>query len=117
MERSTVIRSPHLTLNVNQERLIHRLSQKLERFFPKVVDCEVSIEPPPQSHRKGGRFTVRVDVGVPGNDVHVRNADHDDLNMAIHAAFETAKRLLEDRSQLRRNEVKRHEPGPREIQV
>ncbi len=117
MERSTVIRSPHLSLTKNQERLILRLSQKLERFFPRVVGCEVSIQPPPKAMKKGAPYSVRVDVQVPGNDVHVREAETTDLDSAIRNAFDTANRRLEDLSQLRRHAVKRHEPGPREIQV
>ena len=117
MEQSLVVRSPHLTLNDHQERLIKRLAQKLDRYFPHVVSCEVSIEPPPHNRGKGKPYVVRVDVGVPGPDLHVREDSETDLERAIHSAFNTASRRLEDYSQLRRREVKRHEPGPREIQT
>ncbi len=113
MEQPLVLRSPHLTLSENQEKLINRLAEKLGRYFPRVVGCEVSVEPPPRSHRKGGPYQVRVDVLVPGNDLHVHETHDQTLEGAIRKAFATAKRRLEEYSQVLRHDVKRHGPGPR----
>jgi len=117
MEHPLIIRSPHIALDEAQQNLIEQLAAKLERYYPHMVRCEVSIEPPPQHHRKGKPYEVRIEIGVPGPDLHVREDNETTLDSSVRAAFEKASRQLEDYAQLRRREVKRHEPGPREVQA
>ena len=117
MQQPVVVRSPHLHLSSPQHDLIDQLARKLERHYPRLVGCEVSVEPPPGSHRSGGPYEVRVDVKVPGQDLHVSGSHESTLEGALRGAFAAATRRLEDFAQMQRHETKRHEPGPREIQT
>lgn len=116
MEQPVVVRSPHLHLSPPQHALIEQLTGKLERHYPRLVGCAVSVDPPPGSHRSGGPYEVRIDVKVPGQDLHVSGSHDTTLEGALRDAFQAASRRLEDFAQQQRRETKRHEPGPREIQ-
>lgn len=117
MEQPVVVRSPHLHLSPPQHALIEQLVGKLDRHYPRLVSCAVSVEPPPGSHRSGGPYEVRVDLKVPGQDLHASGSHESTLEGALRQAFSAASRQLEDFAQLQRREIKRHEPGPREVQT
>jgi cold shock CspA family protein/ribosome-associated translation inhibitor RaiA len=90
----------------------------LERFFDRVIGCDVVIEAPPHHSRKGHPFGVRLEISVPGgppvvvSHPHHDRADHDDAHVAIRDAFNAAKRQLQDRARKQRGEVKLHEGPP-----
>jgi ribosomal subunit interface protein len=88
--------------------------EKLERFFSRIIRCEVVISCP-HRHRHAARlFNVQIHIVVPGEDVIVtrdtaRNEAHRDVYIAIRDAFNAAERILEDRARKIRREVKFHE--------
>lgn len=74
---------------------------ELEKFYHWLVSCRVDIELP--EHRRHGSLSkVRVHLGVPGKTAkqeaeHLElAAEHHDVSMAIHAAFNAAHRRLEE---------------------
>lgn len=92
---------------------IDKQVQRLERFFPKIIGCNVTVAAPHHHHRKGNPFQVRVDISVPGREIIVsphpqRGGAGEDLYSAISGAFQAAIRCLRDYFQIRRGEVKRH---------
>jgi ribosomal subunit interface protein len=93
------------------EAIVREKAAKLDRFFERIVSCDVTIEAPHRHHHKGKRYKVRIDVGMPGNDVHVnqegpKNQAHDDVYVAIRDAFDAAVRQLEDHARKLRGDVK-----------
>ena len=73
--------------------------------------CHVTIEAPHRHHHKGKLYKVRIDVGMPGKDVHVnqegpKNHAHEDVYVAIRDAFDAAVRQIEDHARKLRGEVK-----------
>src|SRR6476620_94127 len=83
------------------EAVVREKAAKLDRFFERVVSCNVTIEAPHRHHHKGKLYKVRVDVGMPGKKgVHVKegakNKAHEDVYVAIRDAFDAAVRQLED---------------------
>ena len=105
----------------------------LEQFYAGVVRCRVLIELP-HRHRHGGRhFHVRIEMTVPGGppivvnhepSLHGRMKDiegkahhkdteiqavHRDAYVAVHQAFDAARRRLEDFAREQRGAVKLHE--------
>jgi cold shock CspA family protein len=89
--------------------------QRLERFFGRVTSCRVAIRAPEARHVKGGLFSVRVHLELPGersvvvSRVPSARKALGDPNVAIHEAFRTARRQLQDQVRVLRGEVKAHD--------
>jgi ribosomal subunit interface protein len=93
------------------EAVVREKAAKLDRFFERIVSCDVTIEAPHRHHHKGKLYKVRIDIGMPGNDVHVnqegpKNQAHEDVYVAIRDAFDAAVRQLEDHARKLRGDVK-----------
>jgi len=98
------------------EARIREKAIKLERFFDRIVGYEVTVEAPHRHHHKGKLYNVRIDITLPGSDVHVGHAGpldhaHEDVYVAIRDAFDAAIRQLEDHVRRMRGDVKSHTPG------
>jgi ribosomal subunit interface protein len=92
------------------EAHIREKAGKLDEFFSHIMSCRVVVEMPHKHHQQGKNFTVRIDIGVPGNEIVV-NRDHaEDVYVALRDAFDAAKRQLEDYARKIRGDVKTHEP-------
>jgi len=86
---------------------------KLEEFFNHIMSCRVVVDVPHKHHHQGKQFNVRIDIGVPGNEIVV-NRDHaEDVYVALRDAFDAAKRQLEDYARKMRGDIKAHEPKNR----
>jgi len=95
------------------EERIRKKAVKLERFHDRIIGCTVVVEAPHRHHHKGKLYKVRIDIGMPGKDVHVnqegpKNQAHEDVNVAIRDAFDAAVRQLEDHARKLRGDVKSH---------
>jgi cold shock CspA family protein/ribosome-associated translation inhibitor RaiA len=93
------------------ERDVRERVGKLERYHQKITSCRVAVTPP---GRKGDVFEVSVEIIVPGRTIIVagepgKNQAHEEVYVAIRDAFDAAVRQLEDFTQVRRRQVKRHE--------
>lgn len=77
-------------------------AKKLERIFPRLAFCEVTIDSPHRHKTHGREFRVRLELGVPG-DVLVVSGDHGHENAyaALNAAFAHGARQLADVAQRR----------------
>jgi len=89
-------------------------AEKLERYFDRIVGCDVVIEAPHRHHRKGKLYDVRMTISVPGDDIVVNHSKphshaHEDVYVAIRDAFNAAYRQLEDHARKMRGDVKTHE--------
>ena len=105
----------------------------LEPFYSGIGRCRVLVEVPHRHHRSGRHFHVRIEMTVPGGSPIVVNHEpslhgplkdveetehrketeietvHRYAHVAIHEAFDTARRLLQDFARERRGAVKTHE--------
>ena len=75
--------------------------QQLESLFGRITGCHVVVAQPHRHHRAGRRYSVRIDLVVPGAEIvvnrdHHPDRDHDDPVVALHDAFHAARRRLED---------------------
>lgn len=107
----------------------------LERFHSGIVGCRVVVDVPKRHQKGGSPFNVRVEVTVPGappivvsheptahgplkdaaapahrkaNDIE---AIRRDVHVAVHQAFDAARRQLQDAVRERRGAVKTHMAG------
>jgi ribosomal subunit interface protein len=83
------------------EARVRDLTARLERFHDRIISCRVVIEAPPGHSSKGGPFTVKVEVTVPGgainvNSAHALHPEHADVYVALRDAFDAVTRQLQD---------------------
>jgi len=105
----------------------------LEQFYAGIVGCRVLVEMPHRHRHDGRHFHVRIEVTVPGGapivvshepslhgplkDVeeaaHRKETEiegvHRYARVAVHQAFDAARRRLQDFARERRGAVKTHE--------
>lgn len=105
----------------------------LEQFYEGLIRCRVLVEVPHRHRHDGRHFRVRIEVTVPGGSpivvshepsLHGRSKDveeeahrkedeiqsvHRYARVAIHEAFDAARRRLEDFAREQRGTLKAHE--------
>jgi len=107
-------------------------ADKLEKYCGDITSCRVAVDLPHRHHKDGNRFSVRINLTVPGEElavthgsnVHGSKQDLDEeewvkkfdvegmrkhLRLVIKEAFDVARRRLQDYTRLRRHAVKTHE--------
>lgn len=82
--------------------------EKLESFFDHIISCHIVVEMPHKHHHQGKEFTVRINIGVPGNEIIVNRDHHEDPYVALRDAFDSAKRQLEDYARRVQQKTKAH---------
>ena len=65
---------------------------------------------PHRHSQQGKQFSVRIDIGVPGNEIVVTRDHAEDVYVALRDAFDAAIRQLKDYVRKLRGEIKKHEP-------
>ena len=95
------------------EAKIHEKVDKLEKFYDRLIGCRVALEVP-HRHHQGNLYHIRIDLTVPGGELVVdrtppEHQAHEDIYVAVHDAFDAAKRKLQDYARLQRQDVKTHE--------
>jgi cold shock CspA family protein/ribosome-associated translation inhibitor RaiA len=93
--------------------LIQEKTAALDRFYPRITGCRVSVERSGEHHRrgKGAHYRVRIELTVPGKmlvvsrDPELHRANEDAF-LAASEAFREIRRQLQDFARLRRGEVK-----------
>lgn len=104
------------------QRLRHEIRERVDalgKFHPRLSSCRVTVEMPHRHHLAGNRFHVRIELRVPGESIVITyeptvlgalpegkaskltKAGEADvvaryLYVALHAAFEAARRRLQD---------------------
>lgn len=86
------------------EAVESRIRQELaefEKFYSGLRSCRVEVEAP-KHERRGSVSKVRIDLGIPAKNggqeaehLEVRS-QRKDAPMAVHAAFNTARRRLKE---------------------
>ncbi len=97
------------------QSLIDEKVAGLERFYPRIIGCHVTIERPGRHHRhgKGAHFRVRIELTVPGGRLVVGRdpeeaKDHENAYLAIQEAFRAMRRQLQEYASRQRGDVKFH---------
>ena len=109
MQRPLKIVSRDFPLNEAFEAEIREKASGLEHFHSHLSGCEVTVSAPAiKHHRKGGPFTVRLRLTVPGKELAVDRQAEEELSQAIREAFAAAGRQLQDYAREQRGAVKAH---------
>ena len=99
------------------EAHIRERAEALDRFFPHIVSCRVTVESSARQHRQGKMYNLRIALTVPGHEIAVKRDPpehhaHEDILVAVRDAFDAARRQLEDYARRSRVETKTHEVPP-----
>jgi ribosome-associated translation inhibitor RaiA len=83
------------------ETLVRQKAAKLAQFGPRLMNCRVVVALPNRRHHRGKIFAVMIELEVPGGSLWVNRTPpmdhrHEDARVAIHDAFDAAKRRLQD---------------------
>jgi len=93
-------------------------ADKLDKLYPHMTGCRVSVELLHRRHQTGNGFEVHIEMFVPGETIavtqeahHVRQkfAHADDPGLAVREAFRTAERRLLEFKRKQKGEVKPHD--------
>lgn len=74
----------------------------MQTRFDRLVGCTVVIDAPHNHSRKGGLYSIGIELRVPGTTpIHIGRPHHDDhahedVYVAIRDAFAAARRALQD---------------------
>jgi ribosome-associated translation inhibitor RaiA len=95
---------------------IRKQIAKLEKLSEHLSDCRVIIEVPHRHQHQGNIYHVQINLTVPGNQLIVNRQpsaqqSHEDLDLAIRDAFESAERQLKEYTRQRRGDIKTHAGG------
>ncbi len=88
---------------------IRRRVAKMEEFVPELISCHVVVDAQGGRHQQGHRYRVKIDLRV--RDEELLAGDHhagEDIEIAMHGAFDAMTRRLEDYIRQRRGQVKQH---------
>ncbi len=110
MQRPLQITSRNFALTAAVEGQIRERAEALDKYFGRLTGCHVVLEAPVRHHRKGGPFSVRIDLRTPQAELSVSKQGAEDLAVAVRDAFDAARRRLEDHLREMRGDVKSHEP-------
>lgn len=102
MERPLEIAFHNLPPSEALEAEIRKRVAKLEKFFPRLTGCRVSVEALHNQHQTGNVYEVHVVLSVPGRDIAVSREPHKakqryahpDVYVSVREAFESAERQL-----------------------
>lgn len=92
-------------LPLETRRDVEARAARLDRFYERIQRCRVTVEGPGRHHLKG-RWSVKVDVRVPGKEIVATRQHGEDLGEALREALTATGRLLQDHVRRCRREVK-----------
>lgn len=101
----------HMPSSPAVETAIRDKVAKLEQLSSQITRCEVVVEEPHRSHRKGDLFHVRIHMFLPGGEIVVVRdpkdaVEHEDPYVALRDAFAAARRQLETHLRRRRYDAR-----------
>jgi ribosomal subunit interface protein len=103
MPQAVNITSRDFKLSQALEAQIRDDVDSLDRYFDRISHCDIAIESPAiRHHHRGGPFSVRVRLTVPGAELVAEQQAEEELSQAIRKAFDVIRRRLEDYSRIKR---------------
>jgi cold shock CspA family protein/ribosome-associated translation inhibitor RaiA len=99
------------------EGLIREHVGRLEKLYPHLVGCRVSVEMLHKQHRNGNVPEVHIAIRVPGREIAISREPHrakqrraaPNIHTSVKDAFRAAEKRLKDFKDLQYGEVKKKE--------
>jgi len=95
------------------ETLVRQRADELQHFASRISACRVVMDCVHRQNHVGRQYFVHIDLTLPGSTIVV-NRDggndhvHDDLQVAIRDAFDSARRQLQDHAHRQDGAARRH---------
>ena len=113
MDRPLEIAFHNIASSESLETLIREKFARLEKRFPRLVGCRVSIEALHRQHRSGNVYECHIVLSIPGKDLAVSREPHrakeeyahPDVRVSVREAFEAAERMLLEQKEQRREDT------------
>ena len=104
----------HMDSSPAVETRVRELANLLGVLSDRIQSCRVVVDSPHRHHHQGKVFNVKVQLGLPGEDVVVdmerpQRDGHEDVYVVLRDAFDAAKRQLQQRMSSLRGDERRHE--------
>ena len=113
MQIPVQITARNLELSEPEEQMIRRAAAKLDLFWDRITSCRVVVEVPHRRRRTGMSYNVRLDLGVPGEELAITRRPRANLETAVQEAFDAAQRRLQDEARRTQGRVKLDRTAPR----
>ena len=103
-----------LPSSVAVEEQIRERTESLERVFDRLTSCRVIVEGRHRPQRAGRVAHLCIELTLPGKIITIGRGGatayeaHDDVFVAVRAAFDAARRQLDRHVRRRRGEIKSH---------
>jgi ribosomal subunit interface protein len=93
------------------ETVIREKAEKLLQYYDRIQSCRVVVEAPHRRHTQGNMYQIKVEVGVPGEELVVKREA--ELNpheyVAVRDAFHALQRMLTELADRRSRAARRAE--------
>lgn len=89
-------------------------AERLDKFAPDLIKCQVVVRPAERRHHQGNRYAVSLRLTLPGGEIDVGRVptdghSHEDPFVAVRDAFRSLQRKLQDFRRKQQGKVKHHE--------
>ena len=102
------------------DRRIRARVAELEQLCDRITACDVVVEAHHRNPQQAKLFHVRIDLALPGHMIVVKRDPpdhhaHEDAHAAVRAAFDVARRQLDDHLHVIRGDVKAHAKAAQQV--
>jgi ribosomal subunit interface protein len=115
MRVAATVNFHHMDPSPALERRIREKIERLDRFFPGMMRCSVTVEAAHHHQRKGFFYSVRIALTLPRGELVVSQhpgknpRKHDKVFAAMNSAFQAIEKQILRFKALERREVKEHQ--------
>jgi len=107
----------HAEPSAEIEALVRKHVRRLEKLYPHLIGCRVSVEMPHKQHRNGNVPEVHIAIRVPGREIAISREPHKvrqrhaapSVQTSVKDAFRAAEQRLKDFKALQYGEIKTKE--------
>jgi ribosomal subunit interface protein len=89
------------------ESCIGEEADKLERVCHHILSCNVVAEALQRQKQRGARFSVQLNIALPGTEVVVNREHREDVYVALRDAFQAAAVQLKEHARRQTNTGRR----------
>jgi ribosomal subunit interface protein len=91
----------HVRRSAVLDERVRELVQRLQKFNERIDQCHLTVERIDRGQDGSAPYAVHIDLSIPGAEIHADGAseasfDHGDVYAALNAAFNDAKRQLQE---------------------
>lgn len=95
------------------ESLVRQKAAKLREYSSRLMNCRVVVALPNRRQKQGKIFAVSIELVLPTGNLWINRTPpldhrHEDVRVAIHDAFDAAKRRLQDTVKRTSRRAKQH---------